>query len=216
MARIQASLPENGPDPFLQPTQPSSGCSRTCFRRSQVGRSKRSLEATESEEPGKRGSPTNWVLGSAWEGMGLPLRAVPGKLPCSRRALALSPPSRPPGSRLPASWWAWPAAPLPKRAERALGAYKGARAAGAQGVGLSGPGEERGGGAAGRQGAGRGGRGRRRQRQLRRDGPGRAATSAPRARGPRSPAQPCECPGAAGRAGDWSVGSSASPASSGP
>lgn len=154
MARIQASLPENGPDPFLQPTQPSSGCSRTCFRQSQVGRSKRSLEATESEEPGKRGSPTNGVLGSAWVGMGLPLRAVPGKPPCSRRSLTLSPPSRPPGSRLPASWWARPATrrPVTQEGGASLGRLQGCPSCGSARGGAQrarGGAGRRGGGAAG-------------------------------------------------------------------
>lgn len=56
-----------------------------------------------------------------------------------------------------------PAAPLAQRAEPAVGAFGGARAAGAQWVGPDGPGEERGCRAAG---AGRGGRRPRPQRQL--------------------------------------------------
>lgn len=59
-----------------------------------------------------------------------------------------------------------PAAPLARRAEPAVGAFRGARAAGAQWVGPSGPGRS---GAAGRRGAGRGGRRPRRQQLLRCD-----------------------------------------------
>lgn len=183
----------NWPHPFLQPTQHNSGRSRTCFRRSQIEGPERSLETTDSEKgAGKRGSPAHPVLGSVWEGMGLALLAA-AQFP---RILSAENSHRPRVLQGPASpQTGGPRGPLACPVTREGGASRGRLlGCGSRGSAVGGAQrarEERGGWAAG---------------DGRKEGrtpvaataaaavrPGQAGTSARRARGPHSPAQPCEC-----------------------
>ncbi|XP_045670880.1 rho family-interacting cell polarization regulator 1 isoform X2 [Ursus americanus] len=180
----------NWPHPFLQPTQHNSGRSRTCFRRSQIEGPERSLETTDSEKgAGKRGSPAHPVLGSVWEGMGLALLAA-AQFP---RILSAENSHRPRVLQGPASpQTGGPRGPLACPVTREGGASRGRLlGCGSRGSAVGGAQrarEERGGWAAG---------------DGRKEGrtpvaataaaavrPGQAGTSARRARGPHSPAQP--------------------------
>lgn len=157
--RIRACLPVPLPETELalipssnqpDPTQPNTGSSRTCFRRSLKGvggrGAERSLEATEPEQgPASRAlrqTRFGGLRGKEWDCLGdrfSESRPVPSDPERSRRPSVLQGLAYPQAGGLRGP----PAARLPERVERAVGASRGAGAAGAQGVGPRGPGEER-------------------------------------------------------------------------